>query len=396
MSYRYLPLGEVASLQAGYGFPIAFQGKTSGDYPFAKVGDISRCGRSGSSTLAHADHFVDLADLKALGAKLIPAGSVLFAKIGEAIRQNHRAIAGRELLVDNNAMAAIPGSNVDGKFLYHYLKTIDFYCLAPATTVPALRKSDLEKLPIPCPPLPEQRRIAAILDQADALRAKRREALAQLDRLTQAIFVEMFGDPVSNPKGYPIVQLGSYVRVLGGYAFKSDDFGEVGAPVVRISNLTGDGIDLSGAARIQLTKLGKGASFTIDPGDILMAMSGATTGKIGVVPIYISEVLYLNQRVGKFRIKDSARFNKAYLLSFLRSNFYQRYLWGLAAGAAQPNISGSQLESVLLPLPPIDIQRKFECLVGQQESTKKSMMAAMKESNELFTSLQHRAFRGEL
>ena len=101
-------------------------------------------------------------------------------------------------------MAAIPNAGTDSRYLFHYLKTVDFYGLASATTVPALRKSDLERLPIPYPPLPEQRRVAAILDQADALRAKRREALAQLDSLTQSIFIEMFGDPTTNPKGFQL------------------------------------------------------------------------------------------------------------------------------------------------------------------------------------------------
>jgi type I restriction enzyme S subunit len=72
-------------------------------------------------------------------------GSVLFAKIGEAIRQNHRVIAGCELLVDNNAMAAIPTERVESRYLFHFLRTVDFYALASATTVPALRKSDLQR-----------------------------------------------------------------------------------------------------------------------------------------------------------------------------------------------------------------------------------------------------------
>ena len=146
------PLGEVASLQAGVGFPIDLQGRSDGDYPLAKVGDISRVGRSGQSVLSSADHFIEQCDLKRLSAKPIPAGSVLFAKIGEAIRQNHRVIAGCPLLIDNNAMAAVPTSRIESRFLYHFLRTVDFYKLASATTVPALRKSELEKIQVPLSP----------------------------------------------------------------------------------------------------------------------------------------------------------------------------------------------------------------------------------------------------
>ena len=194
-------LGEIADLQAGVGFPVDLQGRSSGDYPVAKVGDISRVGRSGEAVINAANHYIDEGDLARLRARPIPRGSVLFAKIGEAIRQNHRVIAGCALLVDNNAMAAIPTRRVESRYLYHFLRTVDFYRLASATTVPALRKSELERLPVPLPPLAEQKRIAGILDAADALRAKRREALAQLDTLLQSTFLDMFGDPVTNPLG---------------------------------------------------------------------------------------------------------------------------------------------------------------------------------------------------
>lgn len=180
-------LGEIAHLQAGVGFPVDLQGRSSGDYPVAKVGDISRVGRSGKTVISAADHYVDESDLARLRARPIPPGSVLFAKIGEAIRHNHRVIAGCELLVDNNAMAAIPTGKVESRYLYHYLRSVDFYGLTSATTVPALRKSVLERLPIPLPPLPDQRRIADILDKVDGLGAKHRAALAQVDSLAACL-----------------------------------------------------------------------------------------------------------------------------------------------------------------------------------------------------------------
>jgi type I restriction enzyme S subunit len=108
-------LGDIATLQAGFGFPPSLQGRTNGRYPFAKVGDISRGGRSESSILSKADNYVDAADVPVLRAKIVPPGSILFAKIGEAIRQNHRVVAGCEMLIDNNAMAAIPNGKQQNK-----------------------------------------------------------------------------------------------------------------------------------------------------------------------------------------------------------------------------------------------------------------------------------------
>ena len=209
-------LGEIAELQAGVGFPVHLQGRSSGDYPVAKVGDISRVGRSGAAVISAAEHYIDEGDLARLKARPIPPGSVLFAKIGMAIRQNHRVIAGCALLVDNNAMAAIPTRRVASRYLYHFLRTVDLYELAAATTVPALRKSRLERLTVPLPPLAEQKRIAGILDAADALRAKRREAIAQLDTLLQSAFLDMFGDPVTNPMGWGVRELGEVAGFHAG------------------------------------------------------------------------------------------------------------------------------------------------------------------------------------
>jgi type I restriction enzyme S subunit len=120
------------------------------------------------------------------------------------------------LLIDNNAMAAVPTSRVESRFLYHFLRTVDFYKLASATTVPALRKSELERIRIPVPSLAEQRRIAEVLDRADALRAKRRASLAQLDFLTQSFFLDLFGDPVRNDREWPTGRVSELCELVRG------------------------------------------------------------------------------------------------------------------------------------------------------------------------------------
>jgi len=285
-------------------------------------------------------------------------------------------------------------------YFYHLLGSdilySEFERRAAGATVKNPNIELVKAVGISLPPLAEQRRIAEVLDKAEALRAKRCAALAQLDSLTQSLFLDLFGDSSANPKSWPNVALGAVVKLVGGYAFKSENFAEKGKAVVRISNLTGDGIDLNGIARIPDGKLGNGASYKINPGDILIAMSGATTGKIGVAPLELPEDLYLNQRVGSYRIRDTSLIQREFLLELLRSKFYQRFLWQLAAGAAQPNVSGTQLESAFIPLPPLDLQREFAHRVAAVEKLKTAQRAALTELDALFASLQHRAFRGEL
>ena len=183
MTARLVPLGEVAELRSGVGFPMRFQGRADGDFPFAKVGDISAVARSGGRRLSGAANHVMSTDLHALRAKPFPPGTIAFAKIGEAIRQNFRAVAQVSILLDNNVMGAIPSDQVDPDYLFHFLASLDLYRFAQSTTVPSLRKSELARIAMPLPPIEEQRRIAAVLDTAEALRAKRRQALAKLDQM---------------------------------------------------------------------------------------------------------------------------------------------------------------------------------------------------------------------
>lgn len=395
MTLNHVPLSDVASLQAGIGFPLELQGKQTGPYPFAKVGDISRCGRSGNTVLSAADHYVDETDLATLRGKLVPAGSVLFAKIGEAIRQNHRVVSGCELLIDNNAMAAIPGPNTDSRFLYHFLKTVDFYHLAPATTVPAIRKSDLEKLPTPFPPLLEQRRIAAILDQADALRAKRREALAQLDNLTRSIFIEMFGDPSVNQKAWPTKRLADLVTngdtINYGVVQPGDDVDE-GVPLVRVGDLIGGRVNHHALKRITPEIESAYTRSRLHGDEILVSC----VGTIGVVVLASELEKGFNIARAVARIRLSADNCREFIAAQLQTEGIQRYFTSELRTVSQPTLNIKQICETLVMQPPLEIQLDFYKRIKSVEALKVSHIDAMRKLDLLFSSLQHSAFRGEL
>jgi type I restriction enzyme S subunit len=300
--------------------------------------------------------------------------------------------------INGNAMVVKPrDTSIELDYLKHMFGGgLDLSAVITGAAQPQITRQSLAPLKIRFPAPVEQRRIAAILDQADALRAMRRKTLAQLDSLTQSIFIKMFGKLEANSKGFPLIQLGTLAKVMSGYAFKSEDFSDTGSVVIRISNLTGVGIDFRNAARIQKEFLLKGAKFRIYPGDILIAMSGATTGKLGVVPDDISEDLYQNQRVGNYKITSGHKLHRSFLIELIRSDFYQRSILGLAWGAAQPNVSSTQLESIAVPLPPMLIQKEFDSKLKAVQSLKNSCVESLAELDTLFLSLQHRAFHGDL
>ena len=384
------PLGEVAALQAGVGFPLDLQGRSNGKYPLAKVGDISRGGRSGEAVLSSADHFVDEIDLERLRAKPIPAGSVLFAKIGEAIRQNHRVIAGCPLLIDNNAMAAIPGPEIESRYLYYFLRTVDFYRIASATTVPALRKSELERIGVPLFALPEQRRIAEVLDRAEALRAKRRAALAQLDTLTQSIFLDLFGDPVVNPKHWPLKkfsEIGTLDRGVSKHRPRNSPELLGGKhPLVQ----TGEVANCDGYIRSYnstYSDLGLRQSKMWPAGTLCITIA-ANIAKTGILTF---DACFPDSVVG-FRAEDAAT------VEFARTwlSFLQKTLEDNAPESAQKNINLAILRDLDVPLPPIELQLEFAHRIAAVDKLKSAHRASLAKLDALFASLQHRAFRGEL
>ena len=377
-------LGEIADLQAGVGFPMDLQGRPSGDYPVAKVGDISRVGRSGEAVISAADHYIEEGDLARLRARPIPPGSVLFAKIGEAIRHNHRVIAGCALLVDNNAMAAIPTRRVESRYLYHFLRSVDFYRLTSATTVPALRKSELECLSVPLPPLPEQRRIAEILDKADALRGKRRAALAQLDTLTQSIFLDMFGDPATNPKGWPAEALRSLGRVTTGGTPPSAKEGMFDGAIPFIT--PGD-LESDQPIKRTVTDAGAEASRTVDAGATLVCCIG-TIGKIGKATVRSA----FNQQINA--VEWGERMDAEYGCAVMR--FFKPTIIAWGSSTTLPILKKSSFERIEIPVPPVTDQQEFALRIERVERVRATHRVALSTSNELFSALQVMAFRGDL
>jgi len=390
-------LGEIAALQAGVGFPVDLQGRSSGDYPVAKVRDISRVGRSSEPVISAADNYIDEGDLARLRARPVPVGSVLFAKIGEAIRQNHRVIAGCALLVDNNAMAAIPTRRVESRYLFHFLRTVDFYGLASATTVPALRKSELERLSVPLPPLAEQQRIAEILDAADALRGKRREALVQLDTLLQSTFLDMFGDPVTNPMGWEETSLGELAQDSFRNGLSPSTKGAVDGEVLTLSAITGDRFDFAAKKRARFDKQ-PSPSQRLSSSTFLICRGNGNRRLVGTgaYPDRSSNRVCFPDTMIGVAISPSV-LTAAYVQNVWRT---RRVRMQIERGARTTNgthkVNQRLLSSIVFPVPPVDLQVRFAAIVKSVEQQMAIQRAHLAELDTLFASLQSRAFRGDL
>lgn len=298
------------------------------------------------------------------------------------------------MLIDNNAMAAIPNDRVDGRFLYQYLKTVDFYALAPATTVPALRKSELAVLRIPLPPLEEQRRIAAILDQAETLRTQRRVALAQLDSLTQSIFLDMFGDPVANPRGWVTRTLDEVTLKVTDGEHLNPVFSESGMPIVMAGNVLVDQIDLDAAKRVE-TSLGQQFRKKCGPelGDLLIVGRGATIGRL--CRVSVSDTFCLMGSVILVK-PDRSLLDERFLSGMLALPSMHAMLYKSSGSSAQQAIYLKDVKRLVCPLPPLPLQQTFATRIQAIESLKATHREALSRLDALFASLQQRAFAGKL
>lgn len=179
--------------------------------------------------------------------------------------------------------------------------------------------------------------------------------------------------------------LGEVLKVQGGFAFKSKDFGDEGIPVVRISNLQEGTLDLDNAARIHESKIDFSKDYFLESGDVLMALSGATTGKTAVVPTVAAKSLLLNQRVGRFSTGENSKLHKQFLNHFLTAGTLKADILKAAGGVAQPNISPKQLERIQIPLPPLEEQKRIAKILDAADALRAKRRQAI---NQLDTFLQ--------
>jgi type I restriction enzyme S subunit len=178
--WRIENLGNICDVLQGYGFPEILQGKTKGKYPFCKVSDISRAVAEQGGLLKEASNYIDDDELKQIRANPLPIGSTVFAKIGEALRLNRRAITTVECLIDNNVAGLYAKNGLsDSQFIFQLSQLIDLseYC---GGAIPSVNKSTLESIRVIIPSVPEQQKIADCLISLDELIAAER---AQLDAL---------------------------------------------------------------------------------------------------------------------------------------------------------------------------------------------------------------------
>lgn len=443
-------LGDVVELVSGAGFPLDQQERQGLALPFFKVGNLADVGSSDS--LKTSKHTISETTARVLRARVIPPNSVVFAKIGMAIRLNRRRLLGCFACIDNNMMAAIPGEGIDARYLLRFLETVDLLPLTQATTVPSLRKGDLEEIVVPIPPLAEQKRIIARIEEAlervNAVRARLARVLATLRRFRKAVLAaacegrltEDWREKVSKAES-SATRVEALKREHTGYGAKRgnasppteeahdlepDDFPGTwaltqleilcepgrpitygilkpgphvpgGVPYVRVADYPQDRIvDPAGVRRTSSKIAAEYQRATLREGDLLLAIRG-TFGRVCRVPAELSGG-NITQDTARLGIHRSV--NADYVAWCLRSPGAQDRMKRAAKGVAVRGINIGDVRALQIPVPPVDEQaeivRRIEALLTLAEAIDRRIAASTAAADKLTQSIPAKAFRGQL
>ena len=371
--WMWTTLGVIGTWQSGGTPSRSNKSYYGGNIPWLKTGDLN------DGYITHIPEFITEEAVVNSSAKLNPVGSVLIAMYGATIGK--LGILTFPATTNQACCACIEYDAIDPMFLFYFplSQRTAFIAKGGGGAQPNISKEIIVKTYIPLPPFLEQQRIVAeierwfslidiiengkndlqniikqtknkILDLAIHGKLVSQDpndepAIELLKRINPGFTPCDNGHYTNLPKGWAICKLSDLCRIENGFAFSSNDYKSQGIPLVRISNITHNTIDITDCVYVEGITDNK---FKISKGDLLIAMSGATTGKMGVY--LFDEIAYLNQRVGNIKILNKSSLFPDYRNIYMQSKVDE--ILKIAYGGAQPNISASVIGNFDFPLPP--------------------------------------------
>ncbi|MDV2481936.1 restriction endonuclease [Methanoculleus sp. Wushi-C6] len=388
-----VPLVEVAEV---------FNGKTpskseqrSRGHPVLKIKDVSDLGEFRGTF----DSFIDPELADAYANKQLREGDTLILNAAH----NANYVASKTFRVQRPTVGAFATgewlvlrpveSRLDPGFMFHWVNSPDTRrAIRDMVKGIHLYPKDVARLRISLPPLPEQRRIAEILDKADALRTKRRAALAQLDTLIQSIFLDLFGDPATNPKRWPKRAFGEVCETrLGKMLDQKQQTGKHRRPYLRNANVQWFRFDITSLFEMDFDDDDR-RIFRLQSGDLLIC-EGGEPGRAAVWRGELEEC-YFQKALHRARPNPNLALAEylAWLLWFLN----QAGMLSGVTSATIAHLTGEKLAVLPTMLPPLSLQQEFANRVTSIENVEASFQTSLHRLDGMFASLQHCAFRGDL
>ncbi len=293
--------------------------------------------------------------------------------------------------VNNHAHVLRAKKNCNIDFLHRVLSFYDLSKILTGTTRQKLRKGDAEKIQISLPPLPIQKQIAEILEKADEAKQKRKEANKLTDEFLQSVFIEMFGDPVKNPKGWEVKKFREVFSSIRYGTGSPPAYVESGIPFIRATNIKNNTIvqkDLVFITREEANKIKK---CELKEGNLIVVRSGVNTGDAAVVTKEFDGAYAAYDLIIELAITQSIFY------SFLiNSKYGQAIIEPLSRRAGQPHLNAEQLKEIEFYYPPLTLQQQFAEIVKKTETLKEKQKQSEHELENLFQCLMQRVFKGEL
>lgn len=288
-------------------------------------------------------------------------------------------------------------TKVDTDYFYHLLGSDFMYRkfagLAAGAVVKNLNTELVKSVSVPLPPLAEQRRIASILDQADELRQKRQQAIEKLDQLLQATFIDMFGDPVSNPKGWDNCKFENVIEFVTYGLTVRPEYHEQGIPLISAREIRTGELNYDSSPKISKVDFEK-LSEKAKPkqNDILFSKTGSI-GHCAIVKDQRDFAVTQNAARVVPRIEVC---NPMFLLYFMRTKYFYNLANKEAKGNAVKDLQLGIMKCFSVYLPPMELQDKWAIFAALIEKQKNMLETSNEEFSNLFKSLQNQAFNGTL
>ena len=306
-----------------------------------------------------------------------------------------------DVTINQDLKAFSCSAGLDPRYLLYYLlvNASHLDSMGKGATVKGITLDVLKDLSIPLPPLPEQKRIAAILDKADSIRRKRQEAVRLTEELLRSVFLDMFGDPVANPKGWPKGKM--FEVVMGKYGIKAGPFGSS----LKKEDYTVSGYRIYGQEQVIAGRFDIGDYYIgerkfqqlkgceVAEGDLLVSLVGSF-GKVIVVPSGIEPGI-INPRLLKITPNKDV-ITSIFLAAVIGNPSIQAAFGQMAHGGTMGILNVGLLKQLDVILPPLKLQREFAKRLEVLKKLENSLLFAFDDSGNLFNSLQQRAFTGEL
>ncbi|MFF8433343.1 restriction endonuclease subunit S [Streptomyces bacillaris] len=387
--WKNVELGSVATIVRSAIAPS----EMSPDETYLALEHIERGGRIiGSSTIAGSEVSSPKFSFN--------EGDVLYGKLRPYLGKI--AIPGFSGVCSTDILPVRPGSLLDGRYLLHFLRQSRMVELANSRTtganLPRISPGELARFKIPLPSLAEQKRLASALDQADALRVKRRQAIALLDDLVDSIFHSMFGDPRSNPMAWETCRFGSLIALgpQNGLYKPSGDYGS-GVPILRIDSFQQGSLSATSEWRQVRVDSGDVERYGLANGDIIVNRVNSRThlGKSAMVSGVDGDAVFESNMM-RLRVDEHAIL-PVYAERFLGTPFIKAKILEAAKDAVnQSSVNQGDIKGLPFNVPPIELQQEFDRRVRsirRQQALHRTQLTAL---HELFASIQQRGFADEL